>query len=83
MTMPNFFIIGAIRSGTTSIYNYLAQHPEIYVSPVKEPAFFLIDNFMSMRGSEHRDTGDARSTDDHHGAVADLAARDLSHWFES
>jgi hypothetical protein len=37
---PNFFIIGAARSGTTSIYAYLDQHPEIFFSPVKEINFF-------------------------------------------
>ncbi|WP_372972235.1 sulfotransferase family protein [Marinobacter sp.] len=37
---PNFIIIGAARSGTTSLYLYLDQHPEIYFSPVKEINFF-------------------------------------------
>jgi hypothetical protein len=37
---PNFFIIGAARSGTTSLYAYLDQHPEIFFSPVKEINFF-------------------------------------------
>jgi hypothetical protein len=40
MTMPNFFIIGAQKAGTTSLYHYLKQHPEVYLSPVKEPFFF-------------------------------------------
>lgn len=40
MTMPNFLIIGAMKSGTTALYYYLEQHPEIYMSPVKEPDFF-------------------------------------------
>src|SRR5215210_1482405 len=40
MTMPNFLIIGAMKSGTTALYYYLEQHPEIYMSPVKEPTFF-------------------------------------------
>ncbi len=38
--LPNFFIVGAAKSGTTSLYHYLKQHPEIYMSPVKEPKFF-------------------------------------------
>lgn len=37
---PNFLIIGAAKSGTTSLYQYLSQHPEIYMSPFKEPNFF-------------------------------------------
>ena len=43
MTMPNFLIIGAQKSGTTSLYHYLKQHPEIYMSPVKEPNFFALE----------------------------------------
>ena len=37
---PNFFIIGAARSGTTSLYSYLDQHPDICFSSVKEINFF-------------------------------------------
>ena len=37
---PNLFIVGAARSGTTSLHNYLAQHPQIFMSAVKEPHFF-------------------------------------------
>jgi hypothetical protein len=37
---PNFFIAGAPKTGTTSLYHYLRQHPQIYVSPVKEPCYF-------------------------------------------
>lgn len=40
MIMPNFLVIGAQKAGTTSLYHYLAQHPQIYMSPLKEPAFF-------------------------------------------
>ena len=40
---PNFLIIGAGKSGTTSVYNYLKQHPEVYMSPVKEPDFFALE----------------------------------------
>lgn len=37
---PNFFIVGAAKAGTTSLYRYLGQHPEVYMSPVKEPNWF-------------------------------------------
>ena len=40
MTLPNFFVIGASSSGTTSLYHYLKQHPQVFMSPVKEPHFF-------------------------------------------
>jgi len=38
--LPNFFIVGTGKAGTTSLYSYLRQHPEIYMSPVKEPGYF-------------------------------------------
>jgi hypothetical protein len=44
MVMPNFLILGAAKTGTTSIYRYLKQHPEIYMSPAKEPRFFIFEN---------------------------------------
>lgn len=43
MREPNFFIIGAPKCGTTSVYFWLSEHPEIYMSPVKEPNFFSGD----------------------------------------
>lgn len=46
MTMPNFLIIGAVKSGTTSLYYYLKQHPQIYMSPTKEPSFFAFEESM-------------------------------------
>jgi Sulfotransferase family len=39
--LPNFFVIGAAKAGTTSLYHYLASHPQVYMSPIKEPDFFL------------------------------------------
>jgi len=36
---PNFLIVGSARAGTTSLYNYLSQHPEVYFG-AKEPKFF-------------------------------------------
>jgi hypothetical protein len=48
MTMPNFFIVGAQKAGTTSLYQYLNQHPQVYMSPIKEPFFF--DHEMDSKG---------------------------------
>ena len=36
----NLFIVGAAKSGTTSLYRYLREHPEIYMSRIKEPHHF-------------------------------------------
>ena len=43
MTMPNFLIVGVMKSGTTALYYYLEQHPQIYMSPVKEANFFCFE----------------------------------------
>jgi hypothetical protein len=40
---PDTFIVGAARSGTTSLYEYLKGHPEVYMSPAKEPRYFAAD----------------------------------------
>lgn len=37
---PNFFIIGAPKAGTTSLFDYLTQHPEVFPTSIKEPNFF-------------------------------------------
>jgi hypothetical protein len=39
-SVPNFFVVGAPKAGTTSLYFYLDQHPSVYMSPIKEPCFF-------------------------------------------
>jgi hypothetical protein len=41
--LPNFLIIGTPRSGTTTIYESLQQHPQIFLSPLKEPMFFILE----------------------------------------
>ena len=40
MKRPNFIILGAAKSGTTALHNYLGQHPDIFVTLKKEPKFF-------------------------------------------
>ena len=43
MTLPNFLFIGTGKAGSTSLYYYLKQHPEIYMSPIKETNFFAYE----------------------------------------
>ena len=38
--LPNFFLAGAPKAGTTSLYHYLDQHPQIFMCPIKEPCYF-------------------------------------------
>lgn len=40
MTLPNFLIIGAAKSGTTALHSYLRQHPDIYMPEKKELSYF-------------------------------------------
>ena len=43
MRLPNFLIIGAAKSGTSSLWYYLQQHSEIYLTNPKEPNFFVFE----------------------------------------
>lgn len=63
--MPNFLTIGAEKSGTTALYHYLRQHPQIYMSPVKEP------NFFSLGGEKPEDRGPGHLPTSH---VTDIEA---------
>ncbi len=40
LTLPNFFILGAAKSGTTTLYALLREHPDIFLPEQKEPQFF-------------------------------------------
>ncbi|MEM6611805.1 MAG: sulfotransferase [Cyanobacteria bacterium P01_C01_bin.72] len=40
---PNLFIVGQPKSGTTALHQFLGQHPEVYMSSIKEPHFFCSD----------------------------------------
>lgn len=56
MTMPNFLVIGAAKAGTTALYYYLKQHPQIYMSPEKEPKFFALEgDKLDFRGPGDRE----------------------------
>ena len=45
--MPNLFVVGAAKAGTTALYDYLAQHPQVFLSRVKEPMFFSRDEYYA------------------------------------
>lgn len=71
MKRPNFFIIGAIKCGTTAMHAYLQEHPQVFMSPLKEPRYFLEGhsdrissereylNLFSAAGPAHRVVGEA------------------------
>ena len=55
MTLPNFAIIGVAKGGTTSLYRYLDQHPEIYMCPVKGTNFFGYQDALDWRWPDEGD----------------------------
>jgi len=52
MRKPDVFIVGASKCGTTAMYDYLKQHPEIFMSPEKEPMYFCTDLIPHRRSEE-------------------------------
>ena len=58
--LPQFVIAGAPKAGTTALHAALATHPGLYLSPVKEPKYYLTDGRPPPR-SRQRGPGDAHS----------------------
>ncbi len=61
--LPNFIVIGAMKSGTSSLHRYLKGHPHVFMSEDKEPEYFATERNWS-RGQEwyeslFADAGDA------------------------
>lgn len=46
MRHVNLFMVGAAKSGTTTLHKILASHPDVYAGPSKEPHFFVADQFV-------------------------------------
>jgi len=67
---PNFLIVGAAKSGTTSLYRYLSRHPQVFLSAIKEPLYFVseiidrqtVDPWMQTVQRNHPD-GQAHISD--------------------
>lgn len=59
--LPNFFIIGAPKAGTTSLSEYLSGHREVFVAPQKEVYFFsrFWDNGLDWYRAQFRKAGNA------------------------
>ncbi len=54
--LPNFFIVGAPKAGTTSLYYYLKRHPEVFMSAIKEPNFFSYEETI-RQNLYHKEKG--------------------------
>lgn len=52
--LPNFLIVGAAKSGTTSAYRYLRQHPQIYMPDHKEPLFMVSEIYEKLSTNDPR-----------------------------
>jgi hypothetical protein len=55
--LPDFYIVGAPKCGTTAMYEYLRQHPQIYMPFHKEPLFFgsdLTHRYGRMSAEDYR-----------------------------
>jgi Sulfotransferase family len=70
VALPDFFVAGAPKAGTTALHAALAQHPELYLSTIKEPKFFLTDGPPSAQGGP----GDAKTYREHVWRRADYEA---------
>ncbi len=55
MPVPNFFIVGAPRCGTSSLFVYLSAHPDVFVCQPKEPHHFGADLDLRPRPFPDRD----------------------------
>lgn len=88
MTLPNFLIIGAAKSGTTALYHYLKQHPQVYMSPQKETNFFAFEGQrVHFRGPGDEETSDSIITtldsyeDQFRAASNESAIGEASPWY--
>ncbi|MGI0014250.1 MAG: sulfotransferase family protein, partial [Nitrososphaera sp.] len=66
---PNFFIVGAPKAGTTSLYYYLKKTPGIFMSSVKEPNYFacniVASSTFDVITNKHEYLGLFRNSDKH------------------
>lgn len=51
---PNFFVIGAAKCGTTTLYDFLEQHADVFMAPIKEPHFFCSDIRIENFSDEYK-----------------------------
>ncbi|MGI6251429.1 MAG: sulfotransferase family protein [Anaerolineaceae bacterium] len=71
MTLPNFLLIGAAKSGTTALYMFLAEHPEVFMSSRKELHFFSHpENSQLIHGPENFKRVDIATLEDYEAMFA-------------
>jgi hypothetical protein len=62
---PNFFLVGAFKGGTTTIYHHLKQHPQVFMCTPKEPRFFAFDPDDQTHRDAPRTSYPVRTIDDY------------------
>lgn len=55
MTLPNFLIIGVAKAGTTSLFRYLDQHPQVFMCPIKGTNYFGYEDAINWKWSDQAD----------------------------
>jgi hypothetical protein len=82
--LPDFLIIGAMKGGTTALWHYLRLHPGVFMPDVKEPNFFIDQNWRDGLGSYEKlfagagancVIGEASSTYSRHPMFPEVPAR--------
>ncbi|MFO7901840.1 MAG: sulfotransferase [Pirellulaceae bacterium] len=84
--LPNFFIAGAPKAGTTSLWRYLNQHPQIYMCEPKEPRYFAFEGTgVGLNGPNDRKCFVKRTLEDYKalfdGARETDAVGEASQWY--
>jgi hypothetical protein len=79
---PNFFVIGAAKCGTTTLYDFLEQHPDVYMSPIKEPHHFSKDIVMENFSTEYKHYLKTRNVNLNEYLQSDLS-RKIWEWYIS
>jgi len=75
MSKPDFFIIGAPKCGTTSLASWLSRHPNIFMSPMKEPNYFNTDEQVRFRPSQKRYESLFKSSNTQHRRIGEASTR--------
>ena len=81
MPLPSFIILGAVKAGTTSLYNYLGQHPDIQMSSSNWPRYFHVANGapdFDALASRYGDDLRAESEDRFHMMCPPSVPRDIN-----
>jgi len=81
--LPNFLIVGTAKAGTTSLYYYLKRHPEVYMSPVKEPLFFICNCYDSNIVKTFEEYSNLFSRVKNETAIGEASAAYLYHYKEA